>query len=36
MRRKKMLKDKGPGFVFCRLDGTRLKGFDNSWLAEGS
>jgi site-specific recombinase XerD len=31
MRRKKKVEDKGLGFVFCRLDGTRLKGFDKSW-----
>lgn len=31
MRGKKKIEDKGPGYVFCRLDGRRLNGFVNSW-----
>ena len=31
MRHRKGIKGKGPGLVFCRLDGTPLKGFDKSW-----
>jgi len=31
MRRKKGIVDKGAGYVFCRLDGTPLKGFSTSW-----
>jgi integrase len=31
MRQKKGIIDKGHGHVFCRLDGTPLKGFTTSW-----
>ena len=31
MRQMKGIVDKGPGHVFCRLDGTPLKGFTTSW-----
>ena len=31
MRRKKHIEDKGPGFVFSKLDGRRLDGFNSSW-----
>ncbi len=31
MRRRKRVQDKGPGYVFSKLDGRRLDGFSGSW-----
>jgi integrase len=31
MRHRKRIEDTGPGFVFCRLNGTPIKRFDKSW-----
>jgi len=31
MRHRKRVQDKGPGFVFSKLDGRRLDGFSGSW-----
>lgn len=31
MRHRKRIEDKGPGFVFSKLDGRRLGGFSRSW-----
>jgi len=31
IRRRKRIEDKGPGFVFSKVDGRRLDGFNRSW-----